>query len=336
MDVKRPKSAALIPLLIFSVAIPMSMLMWLGNLAFSVFAHGGYTDDRNVIPPTRWLMSTLTPIVIVGLGMRKKSLDKSGAFLALFVGFVLTVSSYAFFACLFTFFVTSSKATKFRSAAKRKFEADFKEGGQRNWLQVLCNSGIATFLALLYILDVGCGERPIDFVKDYRATWLGIGILGAFACCNGDTWASELGTVVGSGKPRLITSLRRVPRGTNGAVSVLGLAFSAAGGAVVGAAYYLAVLYTVDPHVLAGSPPQWPLVAGGAFAGLAGSLADSLLGATLQYSGLDERTGCIVEFPGKGVRHISGMTVLDNHSVNLLSSIATALLLPRVANAFWP
>ncbi|XP_063239497.1 transmembrane protein 19 isoform X2 [Bacillus rossius redtenbacheri] len=301
MDVKRPKSAALIPLLIFSVAIPMSMLMWLGNLAFSVFAHGGYTDDRNVIPPTRWLMSTLTPIVIVGLGMRKKSLDKSGAFLALFVGFVLTVSSYAFFACLFTFFVTSSKATKFRSAAKRKFEADFKEGGQRNWLQVLCNSGIATFLALLYILDVGCGERPIDFVKDYRATWLGIGILG-----------------------------------TNGAVSVLGLAFSAAGGAVVGAAYYLAVLYTVDPHVLAGSPPQWPLVAGGAFAGLAGSLADSLLGATLQYSGLDERTGCIVEFPGKGVRHISGMTVLDNHSVNLLSSIATALLLPRVANAFWP
>jgi hypothetical protein len=39
---------------------------------------------------------------------------------------------------------------------------------------------MATQLAFLYILDSGCGERPINFVKDYRASWLGLGVLGKF------------------------------------------------------------------------------------------------------------------------------------------------------------
>jgi hypothetical protein len=39
---------------------------------------------------------------------------------------------------------------------------------------------MATQLAFLYMLDLGCGERPIDFVKDYRASWLGLGVLGKF------------------------------------------------------------------------------------------------------------------------------------------------------------
>jgi len=76
------------------------------------------------------------------------------------------------------FFVTGSKVTKFRSAQKKKLETDFKEGGQRNWIQVLCNGGMATQLALLYLLDIGSGERPIDFDKEYRSSWLSIGILG--------------------------------------------------------------------------------------------------------------------------------------------------------------
>jgi hypothetical protein len=47
-------------------------------------------------------------------------------------------------------------------------------------VQVLSNGGMATHLAFLYILDSGCGERPINFLKDYRASWLGLGILGKF------------------------------------------------------------------------------------------------------------------------------------------------------------
>jgi uncharacterized membrane protein len=73
--------------------------------------------------------------------------------------------------------------------------------------------------------------------------------------------------------------------GTNGGVTFLGLVFSLLGGTAVGLSYYLSVLYFVDSTILAASPPQWPLVFAGSLAGLFGSLVDSILGATLQYSG---------------------------------------------------
>lgn len=62
--------------------------------------------------------------------------------LGVFVGFVLTLSSYGFLACLLTFFITSSRATKFRSKTKKQLESDFKEGIiSRNYLcRKLCTN----------------------------------------------------------------------------------------------------------------------------------------------------------------------------------------------------
>lgn len=157
-------------------------------------------------------------------GLRRKGVNGSGAICGLLFAIILSIASHSFLACLFTFFMSSSKATKFRAAQKAKIEEDHKAGeGQRNWVQVLCNAGMATQLALLYLLDCGSGERPIDFGHQYRASWLAVGIMSSFACCNGDTWASELGTVLGSGDPFLITTRKRVPRGTNGGVTFIGL-----------------------------------------------------------------------------------------------------------------
>ena len=31
-------------------------------------------------------------------------------------------------------------------------------GGQRNWVQVICNGGVAAFASVLYLLEVGFGE----------------------------------------------------------------------------------------------------------------------------------------------------------------------------------
>jgi hypothetical protein len=39
--------------------------------------------------------------------------------------------------------------------------------------------------------------------------------IGVLSCCAGDTWAIEVGSVVSS-TPILITTLKRVPPGTNG------------------------------------------------------------------------------------------------------------------------
>lgn len=330
-------SVMIMPVLLSAFAIPVSMMFWIINVVYKFFSPESehHFEGYPVISPWRWLASVVIPLLFIIWGLKKKSLDASGAILGLLTGFILTLTSFAHLACLMAFFVSSSKATKFRMNKKKRFDCDFKEGGQRNWIQVLCNGGMASQLALLYLLDVGCGERPIDFVKDYRSSWLSLGILGALACCNGDTWASELGTVIGESDPYLITNRKRVPRGTNGGVSFVGLLVSFLGGLFVGLFHYLAVLYTVDSAVLELAPPQWPIIIAGGISGLLGSIIDSILGATLQYSGIDEK-GKVVEKPGKGVRHICGKQVLDNHSVNLLSTIIMSFTLPRIANLLWP
>lgn len=146
--------------------------------------------------------------------------------------------------------------------------------------------------------------------------------LASLACCCGDTWASEVGSVLGR-SPRLITTGRLVPRGTNGAISAVGLVCSFLGGAIVGLSYYVTAILFLGTEVLY---TQMPLVAVGGLCGLAGSLIDSLLGATLQYSGFSEELHQVVPWPGLKVKHISGYDVLSNHGVNLVSALLTALL----------
>jgi uncharacterized membrane protein len=289
-------------------------------------------------------------VIVVSWGHGRRSLSTSGALLALVVGFCLSLAHYSFFLSLLAFFVSSSKATKYKQEVKKTFEADFKEGGQRTWLQVLCNGAMATQLSLLYLLDVGSADLPIDFRHQYRASWLGVGVLGAVACCNGDTWASELGSVIAKADPFLITTFQRVPKvvegrgacntlynrspqGTNGGVTLVGLAASLCGGLVIGLAYYAGIVMAASASDLALAPSQLLVVLVGGVGGLLGSLLDSLLGASLQFSGRDSKTGKIVEVAREGVVPISGKMVLDNHSVNLVSSILTALILPKVALA---
>lgn len=125
-----------------------------------------------------------------------------------------------------------------------------------------------------------------------------------------------------------------MPPGTNGAVSLLGTAAAAAGGLAIGACHWLAsTLASVLP--LVPEPACGPLALGwramplALAAALAGSLLDSVLGATLQWSGVDEGSGRVVSGappPGAAgrVRHIAGRDWLSNTQVNALSSAATA------------
>jgi len=314
-----------------SVVLLVFVICSLGSFIGKSLLLGGWTAENAQISPLRWFLATAVTVLMVSYGHTRKSLSTSGALLAILVGFCLSLAHVSFFFCLFVFFISSSKATKYKAKVKESFEHDHLVGGQRNWLQVLCNGGMATELALLYLLDIGALDLPVDFKNNYRASWLGIGVLGAISCCNGDTWASELGTVLSREDPYLITSWRRVPRGTNGGVSMAGLAVSLLGGLVVGVGYVIGVLVAASGDDLSHAPCQWKIVLLGGLGGLVGSLIDSIIGATLQYSGKDEKTGKVVEVAGEGVSRISGRMILDNHSVNLISSILTGLILPSIA-----
>lgn len=75
-------------------------------------------------------------------GYKKRSVNRSGAIFGILIALLLAFASPIYLVILAAFFFSSSKATKYRQDFKKKIEKDFKIGGQRNWLQVLCNGEI--------------------------------------------------------------------------------------------------------------------------------------------------------------------------------------------------
>ncbi|XP_068565537.1 transmembrane protein 19 [Cebidichthys violaceus] len=316
-------------IVVLCATLALSLSFWVISITIS-----SYYGTLQPVSPWRWLFSILVPLMLTIRASKRGSLSYSGAMGALFVGFVLTMANYSFFSALLAFFITSSKLTRWGGAQKRKLDAEYKEGGQRNWIQVFCNGGVPTELALLYMIEVGPGEMPIDFSRQYTASWMCLSLLGALACSSGDTWASEVGPVLSQSQPRLITTWKEVPAGTNGGVTTVGLVASFLGGLAVGGAYYVTQLLLVDNLNLVN--PQWPIMLYGGVAGLLGSMLDSFLGAHMQYSGFDSSIGKVVSYQSATTRRICGKPILDNNAVNLFSSVLVALILPGLAWGMWP
>ncbi|MQL89497.1 hypothetical protein Taro_022085, partial [Colocasia esculenta] len=139
--------------------------------------------------------------------LRRNSLNRSGAAAGFVVMAVHIAAGYRFGALILVFFYTSSYMTKVGEEVKRRIDADFRAGGQRNWVQVLANSVIATALVLLVGTITDWQDRCLDTRESRMVTGLTGGIIGHYACCNGDTWSSELG-VLSDEQPRLITTFK--------------------------------------------------------------------------------------------------------------------------------
>lgn len=288
-----------------------------------------------MFPPTRLAFAGFLSLIVAIFGLIRRSLTWSGATVGFLIGVALTASHVAFFVDLLIFFLMGTACTKLKAARKRKIEANYRPEGARSWLNVICNAGAATVTACLYASEAEGFDLPINFSKYPVASLLNIATMASLAAANGDTLASEVGSALAP-YPRLVTSFRPVPAGTNGGVSLIGVAASLVGGLAIGFTHFITTLFLSNFRGDTVSvPPQWPLALLGGLAGLGGGLLDSFLGATIQFSGLDKERGFITEVPGPGVKHISGWNLITNHTVNLIATSAMAICIPAVGFSLW-
>ena len=134
-----------------------------------------------------------------------------------------------------------------------------------------------------------------------------------------DTWGTEIG-LLAKGSPRSIITLKKTETGTSGAVSFVGLA----GGAI--GALLIAISGTF--WMTAGMIPTLVIMV--VASGVAGSLIDSVFGATVQAKYRCEVCGKITERTihcGSQAQLIGGLRWVDNDAVNWACAIGGALFL---------
>jgi len=257
----------------------------------------------------RLVLSFALSLLIGGLGYWRGSLTASGWLGAVVVGTASAgLGGWSWGVLVVVFFVTSSALSHWRRVAKARLAGDkFSKGGQRDFAQTMANGGAVTGFAVIYAL--------VPHLVWFAAA------LGALATVTADTWATEVGTL-SRHVPRLVTTGQRVAVGTSGGVTGLGLAATAMGAALIG--------LVAAPMVWAqGMPYAWVLPAALA-GGIAGSLADSLLGATVQRINVCPHCGSETEQRvhrcGTPTRQLRGWRWLDNDWVNFLTSLVGALV----------
>lgn len=74
-------------------------------------------------------------------------------------------------------------------------------------IQVLSNAGISSILVVILWTLTGLEDKCLDSKDSVLITSLMGGVIGHYACCNGDTWSSELG-ILSDDQPRLITTFK--------------------------------------------------------------------------------------------------------------------------------
>lgn len=222
-------------------------------------------------------------LALAGVAYGARGIDVSGALAGILLGGTIwAFLGWQGFSLLFAFFVLGTLATKvgYEEKAKRKLAQE--KGGRRGAKNAFAKTSVPA-AAAIFAATTG---QPELFA---------LAVAGAFATAASDTCSSEIGQVYGR-RTFLITTLRPVSRGTEGAISLEGTLAGVAASLAVGALGAAAGLY------------RWSGVALVAVAALIATTLESVLGATLEKRGL-----------------------LDNEAVNFLNSLAGALVAAGLA-----
>ena len=255
--------------------------------------------------------------LIAAASWRLAFLSRAGAIAAgLFAATLIGAGGVGWAAPALVFFVLSSLLSKWshdQHAANPDRPGDTT---RREVSQVYANGAVAWLLVLAFAFE--------------PRGWIYWGFVGGLAAATADTWATEAGPLFRQ-QPRLILSGRRVPAGTSGAVTWGGTAASLLGAVVV----WMSAAATAPPEAgFVGLPLSFAAVVGG---GLAGSIVDSLAGATIQAVHEDRRTGRIEDgHPSgpAGPHERRGWRLVDNDIVNVLCTVTGAAAAIAIVRLF--
>jgi uncharacterized protein (TIGR00297 family) len=244
-------------------------------------------------------------LVISLIARRTGSLSNGGVVAASTVGVLALMAGWSWGVLLIAYFISSSALSRLGESDKRKLNSAIVEkGGARDAIQVLANGGAFAAAALLAVLDPA-------HCRHWEA--FGAGVLAASAS---DTWATEVGTLVG-GTPRSIVNWRPIASGMSGGVTLTGTLAAVAGAVFVG---------------IVAAATSWSarIALAAAIGGFAGSTLDSLLGGSVQARRWCEScrapTERAVHDCGSATRHASGIRGFGNDVVNFVSGVAGGVL----------
>jgi uncharacterized protein (TIGR00297 family) len=163
-------------------------------------------DSMSRITTPHLAIAALATLVFTGFARWLRGVSWSGAAAGATVCFLLYASAGAgAFAALISLFVMTWTATRFGHS--RKQQLGTAEKGGRTASQVLANLGVATAAAILFAI--------------YGKAGFLLAMAAALSEAAADTVSSEIGQAIGT-SPRLITTWKLVPAGTDGGVTFAG------------------------------------------------------------------------------------------------------------------
>lgn len=209
----------------------------------------------NAFAHETWLIAATLNLVLGSTAWRAGLVSRSGFAGGTVVGTViLAMGGWGAYFALCAFFALGSGATRLGYRRKAQEGLAQEDGGRRGSRHALANCG--TGLALAVVLPFAAGW------------WAATALVAAFATAASDTLGSEIGQLHGR-RAYSPLSFRRVPVGTEGAVSIEGTAAGIAGSLLLAGIGWASGMYPARGMVI---------VVGAAFVG---TTVESLVGATL-------------------------------------------------------
>ncbi len=186
-----------------------------------------------------------------------KMVSRSGFIGGVIIGTIIYVClGLGGFLILFTFFFLGSWSSKHKYNWKSAHGIAQENQGRRSTKHAIAKGGVGLIMSVMALLT----DTPEVFK---------IAFVAAFATATFDTISSELGQIYGK-RPILITTMKYVPAGTNGAVSVKGTMLGILSSSFVGAEAYVLQLISFKSIAI--------VVA----ASFVGTTVESILGATVE------------------------------------------------------